>query len=143
MELPAYDEIDEKSTTRPFWNDEEQDIFRKSSRLHFHLPFNDVQREDNIAIDCEYIESLPLVQGYYYLRIPLLFFDWELKSSMLEEDAKTTDTPLENKTTPDETNFERRVKVHCRINHGNSMKVGVMCCLFFIFHIIFLFVYNY
>ena len=103
-------------------------MFRQSSHLHFHLPFNDVQYQDRIEIDCEYVESLSLVQGYYYLRIPLFFFDGELKSSTLEEEENTM---LQNKTATDETNFERRVKIHCRVNHANSMKVGVTCCCSF------------
>ena len=118
----------------PTWDEEEQDIFRKSSRLHFHLPFNGVEHEDMIEIDCEYVESLPIVQGYYYLRIPLLFYDWELKTSTLEEGDENTMLPGQHcRMLSNETNFERRVKVHCRINHSNSMKVQVMYFSLFFF----------
>lgn len=123
------DEIDDITVSG--WSEEEQAIFDKSSRLHFYLPFNGVEMQDSIEIDCEYIESLGVVQGYYYLRIPLLFYDWELKSSLLEEQKQ--DLKQEQKyqymmPNINKTNFECRVKVHCRINHANSMTVQVMCC---------------
>ena len=120
------DEMDADDGTEPIWSEEEQEIFCESSRLHFHLPFNGVEKYDSILIDCEYVESLSIVQGYYYLRIPLLFYDWELKSSLLQEQEQRQED-----TMPNETNFEGRVKVHCRINHSNSMKVQVMCLSFF------------
>lgn len=109
-------------------------MFRQSSHLHFHLPFNDVQYQDRIQIDCEYVESLSIVEGYYYLRIPLVFYDWELKSSILEEEDENS--LHMHRMMSNETNLERRVKIHCCINHSNSMKVQVNflnLALFFLF----------
>ena len=109
----------------PHWDAEEAEIFYKSSQLHFRVPFNGVQVDDKIEIDCEYVESLPLVQGYYYLRIPLFFVDWELRRRTLEIPEEQIMTAQHSTATMEKTFFEQRVKVHCRINHSNSMNVKV------------------
>ena len=74
--------------------------------------------DDQIVIDCEYVESLRLVQGYYYFRMPLTFWDAETSQSMF--------APEEQQGLGMENRYESKVKVRCQINHSNSMGVQVM-----------------
>ena len=69
----------------PEWEDKECNIFQHSSKLYFYLPFKKVNEDDIIEIDCKYIESMHVVQGYYYLNIPFTFCDRNAMTSMFDK----------------------------------------------------------
>ena len=56
------------------------------------------------------------MQGYYYLNIPLMFYDHEMGVPILYGAKKDYD----------DFKYEDRVRVNCRIHYTNKMMVQVM-----------------
>ena len=99
------------------WSDVEKNIFTKSTKSRFYLPFSS-QKSDIINIECEYIESLRIVNGYYYLDIPLKFWS--------DYDGVHGQHLLQLKHNQNQYKYENVVKVTCVIHHANSMIVQVV-----------------
>ena len=106
----------------PEWEEKEHNIFKHSSKSYFYLPFKDVNAGDIIQIDCEYIESIRVVQGYYYLNIPLTFYDRNSSQGMFAKNQDNDDSKQNQQNIP----FHERVKVSCRLFHSHSMGLAVM-----------------
>ena len=74
----------------PEWEEREHNISMHSSKSYFYLPFKEVHKNDIVEIDCKYIESMRVVQGYYYLNIPFTFCDRNPMTSMFAKNEKET-----------------------------------------------------
>lgn len=138
---------DEENELLPEFTDKDDEIMDVSGETRFVFPFGDVKTGDNIEIECTYIESLMLFEGYYYLRIPLTFLDAETSLSMFQPaemsmgSTKHKDPKIskklndmdEKELVPDKSvgigdengNFEDKVSVVCYFHHGISMNTVV------------------
>ena len=121
----------------PEWEDREHNIFKHSSKSYFYLPFKEVNTDDIIEIDCEYIESVRVVQGYYYLNIPFTFYDRNPMTSMFAKNENENESKQNNNQMRFDPN---RAQVTCRLFHSHSMGLAVtyelvlflfiFCCCF-------------
>ena len=111
----------------PEWEDREHNIFKHSSKSYFYLPFKEVNKDDIISIDCKIIESVRVVQGYYYLNIPFTFYDRNPMTSMFAK--------IEQNDNKNAMQFDHnRAQVTCRLFHSHSMGLAVAYDSFYFYN---------